>query len=409
MSEGVLLLGNYRPAICLARSLRGLDYRVIVGLGGGEGGAQYSRFADEAWDHPPLEDVREPFLSSFVAFLRDRPDVRVVFPVAEPFVRLLSAERARLPTDRIYAIPPPSVVERALDKVGAYAVARSVGIPVAPYAVAEGPADLPRRCDEVGYPVVLRPLDSTRRLGGRKGAIVASADELARAVSRWPKATGALLVQRRVTGTRHNVFFAARAGSIVRLLETRVERTDAPDHTGLAVEGRTVPPSPYLVGFTARLTAALAYSGVGLAQFLVDRDAGAVFFIELNPRVAGSHAIAEAAGLQLGYLSIVLAAPGTPEIPFVAGTPGLRYAWTYGDLRGLVAAVRDGLPRRQALAWAWAMARAFVRADVHMTWRWSDPLPTLALFARAVPVVHRFLGRGRSRAAALNPAPSAPR
>jgi len=406
-STAVLLLGNYRPAVSLARALKPLGYRIIVGLGGGEGGAQYSRCADEEWDHPALEDAREPFLAALCAFLRARPDVRIVFPIAEPFVRLVAAERARLPADRIYAVPPPAVVERALDKVAAYGVARSVDVPVAPYALALGPVELARRCEEVGYPVVLRPLDSTRRLGGRKGVIVASREDLARIVPRWAGRDTALLVQRRVTGTRHNLFFAARDGKLLRVLETRIARTDAPDQTGLAVDGETIVPSHDLVRFTERLAVALGYSGVGLAQYLVDHETGAVFFIELNPRVAGSHAITEAAGLQLGYLSIVLAAPGAPEIPFVTGVPGLRYAWTYGDLRGLVAAVRDGLLPRDALRWAWGMLRAFVRADVHMTWSWSDPLPTLALFPRTLPLADRVLGRPASRSATLHPAASA--
>ncbi len=399
-SAAVLFLGNYRPTICLARALKALGYRIVVGLGGGEGGAQYSRFADEVWDHPPLED-REAFLSLLAAFLEGRSDVRVVFPVAEPFVRLVAAAGNRLPADRIYAIPSRAVVERALDKIGAYALARSVGVPVAAYALAENYADLRRRCDEVGYPVVIRPLDSTRRLGERKGLILASADALAQALPRWPGGQSALLVQRLVRGQRHNVFFAARRGRIVRILETRIERTDAPDDTGLAVDGYTVAPSPELTRYTERLAASLDYSGVGLAQFLVDRGTGAAFFIELNPRVAGSHAIAEAAGLQLGYLSIVLAAPVVPEIPVVTGTPGIRYAWTYGDLRGLLAAMRGGLPRREALRWARRMVGTLLRANVHMTWRWDDPMPTVALFARQLPLVDRLVRRGA--AARLDP------
>jgi len=69
--------------------------------------------------------------------------------------------------------------------------------------------------------------------------------------------------------------------------------------------------------------------------------------------------------------------------------------------------VRDGLPPRDALRWAWGMLRAFVRADVHMTWSWSDPLPTLALFARTLPLADRVLGRAASRSATLHPAASA--
>ena len=48
-----------------------------------------------------------------------------------------------------------------------------------------------------------------------------------------------------------------------------------------------------------------------------------------------------------------------------------------------------------------------VRADVHMTWSWSDPLPTLALFARTLPLANRVLGRPPARSATLHPAASA--
>jgi hypothetical protein len=81
-------------------------------------------------------------------------------------------------------------------------------------------------------------------------------------------------------------------------------------------------------------------------------------------------------------------------VPVVAGRAGLRYAWTYGDLRGLRAARASGrLTTRETAAWAWRIVGAFFAADVHMTWRWDDPLPTLALYARRVPGARWLVGR----------------
>jgi biotin carboxylase len=390
-TPAVLLLGNYRPTICLVRTLRSLGHRTVVGIGG-EGGAEYSRFTDEVWDHPPLADGPQVFLSALARFLGQRPDIEVVLPVAEEFVRLLAAESDTLPADRVWAMPPAAVVGAMLDKTRAYQLAADAGVPVAPWAVIETYADLRRRCDAIGYPLVVRPLHSTRRLAGRKALIADDAAALLRAMPAWPPGQRALLAQRQVTGKRHNVYFAARDGRLVRLLEAVIERTDRTDDTGLAVAGRTVRPSADLVAFTEAMLSRLAYTGVGCAQFLVDRAGGAVHFLEINPRIAGNHAVAEAAGLELGRLSIELARPEPPDVPFVAGRRGLVYAWTSGDVRALNAAVRSGgIGPGTVLRWAAQIAATAVRADVHMTWRWDDPAPTLALLGRRLPGLRRLV------------------
>jgi len=389
-SGAVLLLGNYRPTICLVRELHALGYRTIVGRGGGEGGAEYSRFTDETWNHPPCDG--DGFVRALAALLARRRDITVVFPVGEAFVRVVATARNRLPKDRIYAIPDAAVIDVTMDKVSAYALAGSVDVPVAPYAVVDSPPALRARCATIGYPVALRPLRADG-FAGEKAVIVASEAALERVPAPWTRGRGGILAQRYVTGRRHNLYFAARKGRLVRLLEAVIERTDRLDDTGLAVEGRSIEPTPELVRYTERLAAALGYTGVGCAQFLVDPRSGVASFLEINPRIAGNHAIAEAGGLELAALSITLAAADPPDVPFVRGTPGLRYAWTYGDLRGLVGAVAGGLALRPALRWSARLLHALFTTDVHVTWRRDDPLPTLVLYARSVGLFSRRVRR----------------
>jgi len=82
----------------------------------------------------------------------------------------------------------------------------------------------------------------------------------------------------------------------------------------------------------------------------------------------------------------------------VSGTPGLVYAWTYGDLRGLLAAWRDErISRREAARWARDLLATLGRASVHMTWRWDDPMPTLMLYARHLPLLGRLVRRRTRR------------
>jgi predicted ATP-grasp superfamily ATP-dependent carboligase len=399
----VLLLGNYRPTIALARGLAGVGHRVIVGSCAepsaefGRGSAEFSRFTSEVWWHPSIERQPDALLAALRGFLFRRRDVAVVFPVAEHFVRLVSANRDSLPADRIYVLPPEELVARLLDKVSAYRLAESAGLPVAPWAQVDRHEDLAPCCARLGYPVVVRPL-GPGRLDGRKAVIVGTPVELAHMLPAWPVGQPALLLQRMVDGRRYNLYFAAQRGRLVRIAAAGVDRTDSPDGTGLAVTGRTVPVDDTLRAYTATLADRLAYHGVGCAQYIV--APGCTTFLELNPRVGGNHAIPEAAGLGLGALAVALAVPGSSDVPLVIGRPGIVFAWSHGDAAGLRTAIRRGtVSPREMLVWAWKIARTSVTADLHLTWRWDDPLPTLVPYARRIPALRRLLD-GRPRAAA---------
>jgi biotin carboxylase len=398
----VLLLGNYRPTLVLARALSAIGHRVVVDSPG-EGTAEFSRFASEVWRHPPIAQQPVAVLDGLRAFLARRPDIGIVFPVTEEFVRLLVSNRDSLPADRRYVLPRADLVATMLDKVAAYRLAEAAGVPVAPWDRVERYDDLATSCDRIGYPVVVRPLGPTR-LGGRKALIVATPTDLGQSLPAWPADQPALLVQRKISGPRFNQYFAAQRGRVVRIAQADVGRTDHRDGTGLAVTGRTVPVDERLHGYTAMLAAKLDYHGVGCAQYLVSPEM--TTFLELNPRIGGNHAIPEAAGLGLGALAVALAAPDCPDVPVIVGRPGIRYAWTQGDLAGLrTALVRDALPWRDALVWGWQAARTFFSADLHLTWRLDDPLPTIMTYARHLPGMRRVLERWRRPAAVADAGP----
>ena len=398
----VLLLGNYRPTIALARALGGVGHRVIVGscVEGsaefGRGSAEFSRFAAEVWWHPSIERHPDGLIAALRAFLSRRRDVGVVFPVAEHFVRLVSERRDALPADRVYVLPPLELVATMLDKVAAYRLAEAAGLPVAPWARIDRFEELGPCSARLGYPIVVRPLGPAR-LEGRKALIADAPADLARMVPVWPPSQPALLLQRKVEGRRYNLYFAAQRGRLVRVAAAEVHRTDSPDGTGLAVTGRTVPVDGTLRGYTETLVDRLAYHGVGCAQYIV--APGCTTFLELNPRIGGNHAIPEAAGLDLSSVAVVLATAGSPDVPVIEGRPDIVFAWTHGDLAGLRTAIRRGtLSPREALAWGANVVRTFATADLHLTWRWDDPLPTLVPYARRIPGLGRVFD-GRPRAA----------
>lgn len=380
-NETVLLLGNYRPSLTVARQLAPLGYRLIVSRGGGpEGCAEYSRYISECWDHPPIAKPAE-FFAALSAFLETRPDIKIVYPIWEECVLGLALYRDALPRDRIYVTPQADTVLTCLDKTKMMMVAARAGVPVADFAVVRSYGELLREAGRIGFPLVLRPVSSAKPIVGKKALILDSLAEISELLPAWPSQHEELIVQARVTGPRHNLYFAAKDGRPIRYLAAEILRSHLADGTGLAVEGQTIDLEPDLRKYADRILRALDYTGIGCVQFMVDRSKGQVSFLELNPRVAGNHAIAEASGLELSRLAIDLARGGASDERLKIGAAGRRYAWTYGDLRGLAGGVSklDVTPAAAA-SWLWKAAITFLRADTHMTWCWSDPKPTLMLF-----------------------------
>jgi biotin carboxylase len=383
-APSVLLLGNYVPSLAAARALAAAGYRVLAGDGGEYSTVARSRYCHEVWPHPPISE-ENAFLRALVALLAARHEIVVVLPLQERYVAVLARARARLPAGVVVAAPDEGVVEACLDKVRMHHLAMECGVATLPLVTALDHASLLEAVAVVGYPCVVRPGALGAPLpGGDKALVCHDRAELDRLLERMPILPGPLLLQRYVAGPRHNVYLIAAVGRILARMETRVARTDRRDGTGFAVEEVVVPLDERLTRSCDDLIARLGYTGVGSAQFILPAE-GDPHFLEINPRHDASSAGPEAFGLPLTLAAIGLASgmrawPGNraSHDPAVGG----RLAWTSRDLYGLgVAITRREIGLREAFSWFAGALAAGVRADVHLTWSWRDPLPTIAVYA----------------------------
>jgi len=404
----VLLLGNYRPTQVIARRLKARGHRIVCGLEGYEGDAEKSRAVDETWDHPSLSRAPEEFARALAGFLAARGDVTAVLPVAEPAVRFFAEHEIALPAHVRLVAPDPDLVRRCLDKRFMMELARNNDVPIAPFAEVHDFDALTRHAHAIGFPLVIRPASADTLLFGNKAITVTDAEDFATYFSLWPAGHDLLLLQKKAEGPRHNVYFAARNGRIERVLHALITRTDRADGSGLALDGVTLPLDPALKRDCERLVAALDYTGIGCAQFLVDPDTGTRSFLEINARIAGNHAVPEYCGLDLtGFVFDLASAPSSPApAPLVEGRAGVAYSWLARDLQGHKGAYNlGGLPlgaylRRVASAFATAL-----RADVDVGFTWRDPVPGVLQICDELPLIGK-LTRRRKTAARPAPAPA---
>ncbi|MEM1212161.1 MAG: ATP-grasp domain-containing protein [Planctomycetota bacterium] len=417
-AKSVLLLGNHRQSLALARALGAAGWRVVMGYNGGydnNHGAHRSNWVAEVWRHPDYAADGEAFDRALRQTVREREGLAAVFPVNDAAMRRVGPMREELGKRVAVVMANASAVTACLDKDATVAVCERLGLAYPRSRVAEGlegEGGLRAVVGAVGLPCVVKPLDAAELIYGVKAAIVRDAGELTTLLGNSEMADRRVLVQRFVDRPRHSVHLAAKDGRLIAAVDALALRTDRADGTGFAVSAQTIEPAVPLREATERLVAALDYTGVGCLQFLMEPGGDEPTFLEFNARVAGSFYVAEAAGVPLSEMALALGLGQTPAWDEGGGGAwaykrGVRFAWTCGALAGVRFERRRGvIGLGGAIGWLGRTVGEAVRADCHIGWRWRDPLPTLVELTRPLHRGRRLVsgeasgGEGASAAAA---------
>ncbi|MDJ0612931.1 MAG: hypothetical protein QNJ29_04590 [Rhizobiaceae bacterium] len=390
--KSILLLGNYRPSLVMARKFNALGYKVVVGTHGCERLCQFSSCVSEMWDHSSLNEGASRLAEELNEYANQNPELYAIFPVSEEYVRII-AENEELFLNLPHIVTMKSdLVKRCLDKTFMLDLASANNVDTAEFACTRGMGEaLKASRDRVGFPLIARPKDSTQRIDGNKAVCINDENEMVAFFRRNNLEHQTLLLQRKFLGKRHNVYFAAFDGKITRVLHAVIDRTDKADDTGLAVEGRTLEATGPIIEQTERLVGALNYSGIGCAQFLVNETTGASSFLEINPRIAGNHALPEHVGLDLAGFNLERVVNGKSDTKHIIGTSGLKYCWTTGDLMGAkVAFLKGEVGLTSLIRWIGRALLTSIRSDVHMVFSFRDPSPALHALWNFVPRLTRW-------------------
>lgn len=217
--------------------------------------------------------------------------------------------------------PPASAMRRLGGKIEAKTLAVESGVPITPGFFEPGATDeaLRSAAERIGYPVMLK---ASAGGGGRGMRIVRSpqefSDALALAKDEAAKGFGddAMMVEKLVVDPRHIEvqFIADSHGQVACLFEREcsIQRR----HQKLIEEAPSALPLDAPSGFdwegmqasVRRLSLAAGYVGAGTAEFMVDRESGEFYFLEVNARLQVEHPVTEAiTGLDLVELQIRVA------------------------------------------------------------------------------------------------------
>jgi pyruvate carboxylase len=219
-------------------------------------------------------------------------------------------------------IGPKAETMRLLgDKASARKVAMEAGVPVVPATevLPDDMAEVRRMAEAVGYPFMLK---ASWGGGGRGMRPVMSPDELEEkvlegrreALNAFGNGEGYLEklilnarhVEVQVLGDKHGGLYHLweRDCSVQRRNQKVVERAPAPYLSQAQREE--------ICELGLRIARAADYECAGTVEFLMDRDSGAFFFIEVNPRIQVEHTVTEeVTGIDIVRAQILIAEGAT--------------------------------------------------------------------------------------------------
>ena len=102
-------------------------------------------------------------------------------------------------------------------------------------------------------------------------------------------------------------------------------------------------------------------------------------FLEINPRLDAIIELPYRCGINFPALAIEMhrKRPGLSSEKYPAGK---RVHWFLGDIRGMLISFKERkISLKELSRWKWHTLRTLLRCPSHVTWRWSDPLPSIVL------------------------------
>ena len=354
--------GAEKQALATARSLGRAGYRVAVLNSKTNTPSFWSRHCHEALLAPSNQDT-QAYTRFLLQDVETTPTLTIL-PCDDATAGILSRERQRFAAHVRLALPPPESFEIAVDKSRLVRFAEPLGIPV-PRSLHPASLDEAERTGaDLGFPLIVK---GSAGWGAQHVRLVLDRTGLRPAAEAIAALEGGRLpmLQEYVPGTgcgfttlfRHGepraVFMHARAAEFDLTLDP--SRTPYSCPVAVSID------DPRLRGLGLRLFEALAWHGVGMAEWRRDARDGRYVLMEINPRLVGSTDLAIRSGVDLPALAARLAGRGDVE-PVLQHRTGVRLQWLVPDgLKHFMAqpgqALRTGLGR------------------VHSDWSWRDPAP----------------------------------
>jgi predicted ATP-grasp superfamily ATP-dependent carboligase len=377
--KAVVTGGQFPAALAAARSLHRAGIRTVTVS---SNRASYVRFSRASAEHHRAPDVSESasrFVDAVAAACAPE-EPTVVVPGTEPELFALVHWRDRLPP-WVLGLPAPDVLDTVTDKARLNELARDAGIAIPETTIVEPDEPAP----DLRLPAVVKPVRTAYVLDDTVVSASPTCVDDARALADARRRLGhsPVLVQPLLPSDLVGLAGVMHGGALLAPVQ-QVALSLFPWPCGGSAVARTTPVDERLLAGVTQLLAATAWEGVVQVQWLATEDGP--LLIDVNPRIYGSLALANAAGSPLVaiWAKLLLGLDWQAEEP-----ADVLYRNLETFVRARRTAAGHRLPRTAAKTASSVIDR-------------SDPLPLLASLARGARKARKdaasLVGRGSAPA-----------
>jgi predicted ATP-grasp superfamily ATP-dependent carboligase len=310
----VLVLGtDDRVILAVVRSLGRQGLRVHLGWCEPDSVATRSRYVAAYHHIPPYSPANSEWKESLLSLLRSQ-SFELVIPCNDSTLVPLQSCRHELAQLAHVYLPSDEAFDVVSNKLRTYELAQQLGVPVPAAATVKTRADALAVLRRFEFPVVLKPRATlTLESHGHSNVarLIHSAGELTQCLE-LPAYSDGAQVQEYFAGTGVGVEMLCCEGEVLFAFQhVRVHETM---EYGSSYR-RSAALDPDLLSDASKLMQALRYTGVAMAEFIVDFPSQRRVFLEINGRFWGSLPLAVAAGADFPYFLYQMLVEGRREFP----------------------------------------------------------------------------------------------
>jgi len=334
--DAFVLDANSRQALVFLRALG----RLGIGCGAVESfpevAAFRSRWCDVSAVVPDIGHAPDAFIEALIELLERYP-ARAIIPTADGSIEVLRAHRARIERHSRVAVGSEAALDVAVSKARTLAIAAELGIAIPRSMPVSDVSEVPAALREVGYPAVLKPLQSWVEKDGVGTRVVCAAvlneDEAKRGVADVLQQGGSVVAQEWLPGAREAISFLYAGGTVWARFAQVAHRMNPPLGGSSVLRESISLPADAASGAEC-LIRTIGLEGYSEVEFRRDAS-GRPVLMEINPRLSASVEIAVRSGVNFPYLLYAWAA-GEPIKQIVEYRTGIRMRWLGGDIRYLI-------------------------------------------------------------------------
>lgn len=306
-NKAVVLGANYYIGLSVARCLGKEGITVTLVDYKREGSYAFdSKYCSEILIAPHYKKEEQAFCDFLIDYAKKQEVKPVLFPCADPYVEFIDRHFNELKEVYLFNQETEHLNVDAMDKAKLSAMAIKHGVKI-PVSISIDEADLLKKVQQIGYPVVLKPTDSSAFVSIFRVKMfkVETEEDLITKINLARKAKCNVFVQQIIPGFDDHMYtydmYMNQQGEVTHWTTCQKQR-QYPINFGASVfTKQKYIPELHTIGVP--FFKAIAWRGFAEIEFKKHALTGEYYLIEINVRTTNFNALLEKIGLNFPYIA----------------------------------------------------------------------------------------------------------